>query len=172
MSKKDKVLFYEMQYIRQFKLLFILMLALLIWMFVIAGFLIQDLLIKPEVIDWFEVTIGFAGVGFGIVLLTHLCFFTRMITEVTPKGLFIRFIPFHFRIKEIDLKKVESVEAKQYRPIMEYGGWGIRMGWKKKAYNVFGNKGVEIVYKEGYKLLIGSQRAEELAEAVKSIMKK
>jgi len=172
MSKKDQFLFHEVQYVRQFKLIFILLLGWLIWMFVIAGFMFYDLILKPEQIDWTETLIGFTAMGFGIILLIHLCFFTRMITEVTPKGLFVRFIPFHFRMKEIDLKKVVSLEAKQYRPIREYGGWGIRVGWKKKVYNVFGKEGVEMVYKEGNKLLIGSQRAEELAKAIQSILKK
>jgi hypothetical protein len=59
-------------------------------------------------------------------------------------------------------------EARTYRPILEYGGWGIRYspfakGW---AYNVSGNQGVQLELASGKRILIGPQRAEELARAV------
>ena len=58
-------------------------------------------------------------------------------------------------------------EARTYRPILEYGGWGIRYtmgrGW---AYNVSGNQGVQLELASGKRILIGSQRAEELARAI------
>jgi TATA-box binding protein (TBP) (component of TFIID and TFIIIB) len=41
-----------------------------------------------------------------------------------------------------------------------------------KAYNVSGNKGVQLVFKNGKKLLIGSQKADELAKAIESVMNK
>jgi len=40
-----------------------------------------------------------------------------------------------------------------------------------RAYNMSGNQGVQLVFKNGKKLLIGSQKADELAEAIRSIMK-
>ncbi|MHC4114629.1 MAG: hypothetical protein ACYSSL_04835, partial [Planctomycetota bacterium] len=63
--------------------------------------------------------------------------------------------------------------ARKYRPLLEYGGWGI--GWslrKGRAYNVSGDKGVQLVFKSGKRLPIGSQRAEELEEAIRSIMER
>ena len=60
--------------------------------------------------------------------------------------------------------------ARTYRPIWEYGGWGIRCSFGKgKAYNVSGNKGVQLVFKSGKRLLIGSQRADELEEALSKL---
>jgi hypothetical protein len=53
-----------------------------------------------------------------------------------------------------------------YRPIRDYGGWGIRYGRGGKAYNVSGNRGVMLELSDGQKLLIGSQRPEELANAI------
>ena len=59
-------------------------------------------------------------------------------------------------------------EARTYRPLLEYGGWGIRYapfgkGW---AYNVHGSQGVQLELTNGKRILIGSQRAEELARAI------
>ncbi|MHC4338483.1 MAG: hypothetical protein ACYSTG_11155 [Planctomycetota bacterium] len=64
--------------------------------------------------------------------------------------------------------------ARTYKPIREYGGWGIRYSFRKgigRAYNMSGNKGVQLVFKNGKKLLIGSQKPDELAQAINSIMK-
>jgi hypothetical protein len=59
-------------------------------------------------------------------------------------------------------------EARTYRPILEYGGWGIRYSpfGQGCAYNVSGNRGVQLELADGQRILIGSQRAEELARAI------
>ena len=53
-----------------------------------------------------------------------------------------------------------------YSPLVEYGGWGIR-GWGKNvALNARGNRGVRLMLMDGRRVLVGSQRAEELAAAL------
>jgi hypothetical protein len=42
-------------------------------------------------------------------------------------------------------------------------GWGAR-----KAYNVSGNRGVELTLQDGSTIMIGSQRADELEWAIRS----
>jgi hypothetical protein len=61
---------------------------------------------------------------------------------------------------------VKSHEVITYSPLRDYGGWGIRYGSKGKAYNVSGNRGVRLELSNGKRLLFGSQRPEELSEAV------
>jgi hypothetical protein len=66
------------------------------------------------------------------------------------------------------LAEIVSWDARTYRPILEYGGWGIRYspfgkGW---AYNISGNQGVQLELMNGKRILIGSQRAEELARTI------
>jgi hypothetical protein len=66
---------------------------------------------------------------------------------------------------------VSEYYARVYRPILEYGGWGIRCGFKgARAYNVSGNKGVQLILQNGKRLLIGSQKPDELVEAINSMM--
>ena len=59
----------------------------------------------------------------------------------------------------------------EYSPLKEYGGWGIKYGFKGKAYNVRGNKGVKIFLKNGLNIMFGSQKKNDLAKALKSVMK-
>jgi hypothetical protein len=103
------------------------------------------------------------------LLLLFLFFRGRLVTEVRTSGVFVRYFPFHRSFRHIPLEGVRSCEARTYSPIREYGGWGIRMAPHKRAYNVSGNRGVELEYEDGKKLLIGSKKAEQLASAVESI---
>jgi hypothetical protein len=94
----------------------------------------------------------------------------KLETEVRTDGLYVRFFPFHINFKIFTAEDLSEHYARTYRPILEYGGWGIRCGWRGgRAYNVSGNKGVQLVLKDGKHLLIGSQRAEELAEALSTL---
>ena len=56
---------------------------------------------------------------------------------------------------------------RQYSAIREYGGWGIK-GWTPKnvAYNVSGSWGVELTLRGDRRVMLGSQRPHELAEAI------
>jgi hypothetical protein len=94
----------------------------------------------------------------------------KLETEVRTDGLYVRFFPFHINFKIFTVEDLSEHYARTYRPILEYGGWGIRCGWRGgRAYNVSGNKGVQLVLKDGKRLLIGSQRADELAEALSTL---
>ena len=88
-----------------------------------------------------------------------------LITEVREDGVHIRYKP--MRKKFIAFDEIESCEARTYSAIREYGGWGIKFGPSGKAYNVSGNEGVQLRLKNGSRLLIGSQNANVLADAIR-----
>ena len=105
------------------------------------------------------------------VLIVGLLWALKLETEVRPDGLYVLYFPFHIKFKRFGADDLSECYARKYRPIWEYGGWGIRYSFGKgKAYNVSGNEGVQLVFKNGRRLLIGSQRAGELEEAIRSIM--
>ena len=89
----------------------------------------------------------------------------RLITEVRDTALHVRFYP--FRTKVIDFNNITSCSARRYKPLSEYGGWGIKYGRSGWAYNILGEWGVQLVLKDGKRILIGSQRADELERAIK-----
>jgi hypothetical protein len=105
-------------------------------------------------------------VGIGI-LLPLLFIVANLIIEVRRDALYYRFFPFHRSFRRIDYADIESCEARTYRPLREYGGWGIRYSMSRgKAYNVKGDRGVQLVFTDGRLLLFGSQQADELASAI------
>jgi len=112
----------------------------------------------PLIIYWVIFGIG----------LPMLLFFSKLITEVCDDGIYIRFSPFHWIFRRIAFTEIRQCEARTYHPIRDYGGWGIRVRCKGKAYNVSGNRGVQIELINGDRLLIGSGRAEELGRTIQT----
>jgi len=108
------------------------------------------------------------GTTLVVLAVDWLLLAARLHVEVSDRGLFLRFYPFHWKPKKIELADLLGVEAITYRPIREYGGWGLRRGRTGWAYNVSGDRGVLLRYASGKTLLIGSQRASQLCEAIRA----
>ncbi|HUO86976.1 MAG TPA: hypothetical protein VM617_06265 [Thermoanaerobaculia bacterium] len=112
-----------------------------------------------------------AGTARGLVvlaaalLLPVLLALLTLRTEVRPDGLHLRFWPL-VRHRHLRPEEIVEATARTYRPIVEYGGWGLRFGSLGTAYNTSGNRGVQLLLASGRRLLIGSQRADELAAAI------
>jgi hypothetical protein len=69
--------------------------------------------------------------------------------------------------RRIPLDQIVSAQARTYRPLLEFGGWGIRWGRDSvRAYTIAGNRGVELLLLDGQKVLLGTRHPEELAEAI------
>jgi hypothetical protein len=101
------------------------------------------------------------GIGFPVVFNLM-----RLIVEIYDDRVDIRFAPIHSR--KIPSINIVAVDARNYSAIKEYGGWGIRgfSSSRKMAYNIRGNEGVELTLRDGRLVLIGSQQADNLAEAI------
>ena len=111
-----------------------------------------------------EINLYYVLIGLAIPLLFYL-FELRI--KVNEDGLHYQFFPFHLKFHAIKMDEIESFKAMEYSPLKEYGGWGIKYGFKGKAYNVSGNKGVKIFLKNGSNIMFGSQNHKELAKALK-----
>jgi len=68
--------------------------------------------------------------------------------------------------KQIRFENLQSYKVHNYKPIIEYVGWGIRSGKKGRTFNVSGNRGVLFHLVDGSSILLGSQRPDELYKAV------
>ena len=103
------------------------------------------------------------GVG-----LPVLFFAARLVTEVREDALYLNFVLFPFTRRRIRYDELLEARSVSYRPIRDYGGWGIRYGRGGRAYNVSGNEGVQLEFRDGKRLLIGSQNAGRLALAIQA----
>ena len=88
-------------------------------------------------------------------------------TEVRGDGIHVRFFPLHARGKLYRWEELREVEMREYRPLAEYGGWGIRIGPAGWAYNVSGRQGIQLVTHAGLRVLIGTREPEAFIDAVR-----
>ncbi|MBI3693336.1 MAG: hypothetical protein HY238_00640 [Acidobacteria bacterium] len=105
------------------------------------------------------------GTSAFVLLLTLWMYRMELRTEVQDDELAVHFFLL-WKPKRIPLRNIRSCRAVTYSPIREYGGWGIRRGRRGWAYNVSGDRGVELELDGGKFFLVGTQRPEELVGAI------
>lgn len=102
-----------------------------------------------------------AIISFGILVLFG---FSKLQTQIDQNEIQIKFIP--FITKRIEWKEVKSAQ------VISYGfvGYGIRLFTNYgTVYNTKGNKGLALELKNGKKLLVGTQKMEELTKVIREI---
>jgi len=172
MLKQNNLIFREVQVFSlwlRIALVVLMVVSVVIFVFALLETLTQpnkpDILV-PTLLSIIAIAIPIAA--------TILFFILKLETEVRSDGLYVRFYPFHIRFKKFPGENLAEFYARTYKPIREYGGWGIRCSFtgKGRAYNVSGNKGVQLVFTNGKKLLIGSRKPDELAAAIDKMLKR
>lgn len=98
------------------------------------------------------------------ILLTILFLNFRLDTLIKKDGIYVRFYPIHLKFNHYAWQSLTKSFIREYSPISEYGGWGLRYGLfgKGKAYSVSGNKGLQLELTNNKKLLIGTNKPDEL----------
>jgi hypothetical protein len=97
-----------------------------------------------------------------LILLSVLTL--RQTTTVATDAVTVRF-GFLYRVR-IPFSEIAHAEAVSYRPVRDYGGWGIRGFGRRRALNTRGNQGVLVTRANGSTILIGSQKPRELLAAL------
>lgn len=97
--------------------------------------------------------------------------FMHLDSSIDAECITVRLSPFGSR--KIAWEDIEKAYIRNYKPILEYGGWGIRYGLGNKgmAYTVGGYQGLQLELKNGKKVLIGTKKANELTEFLKRMGK-
>lgn len=105
------------------------------------------------------------------ILIIILFLISKLETEINELGVSYKFYPFHLSKKTIPWESIDKAYIRKYNPITEYGGWGFRLGLfgKGRALNMSGNMGLQLELKDGKKLLIGTQKFEELEQLLQKI---
>lgn len=108
----------------------------------------------------------------GLVLAIVIILTAKLETTITKEGIHIRFFPILLSERFITWTEINESYVREYNAINEFSGWGIPfinsgmsgkgLG-KNKALNTTGNAGLQLILKNGDKLLIGSQKPNDLA---------
>ncbi len=150
-----------------------------IWLIIIAVFAIQFVWIGFAIYKqiylnqpWGHKPMSDLGLILTVVWISFLMFFiigmfltTRLETRVYIDGLYFIYFPFHMKYRKVSWEKLDEILGRKYKPLIEFGGWGIRWNYKKWAYTVSGNECIEF-RKGDYKILIGTKKLNEFLSAL------
>lgn len=120
--------------------------------------------------------IGLIIFGSFIILLmigiTWLFYYMKLIIEIDKTGIHFSYPPMIMKKKSILKPDIKSFNIREYHPIKEYGGWGVKQTSEKwgQAYNVSGKIGMQVFLKDGKKVLFGTQRPDAFYSAVVKMM--
>lgn len=71
--------------------------------------------------------------------------------------------------KGVPYDSILHLEPVTYRPLREFGGWGVRGFGEKQAWTARGNRALVLHRTDGTQLYVGSDHPERLAERVRSV---
>lgn len=166
-SNDGNMFFEEKQFFRQWWLWVILIgINGIFWL----GF-IQQLARWQSADTGFGAIAGMFVLVFAFGLFTFLFFIFGLETRIDIDGIHIRFIPFNTDFKHYTWDKISRYHIRKYHPLREYGGWGIRGGVDGMAYNVSGDRGLQLEMKDGKKILIGTGKPDEMEAALARLEK-
>jgi len=164
---ENKILFTESQKFKQWWLWIIL---LSINLLLIYGFYIQ--IIKGQPFGDRPMSNNGQIIGAIISVLVTILFYNfKLQTIIKEDGIYYRFFTIHIAYRKLTWDKLKFSFIRKYSPIFEYGGWGLRFGimGKGQAINVSGNQGLQLVLTNNSKILIGTNKPEELNEILAHI---
>lgn len=105
------------------------------------------------------------GVGFWIMLSVTIAFLLlRLRTTIDERGIEITFIPFAYK-KRWQWDEIGKVYVRTYS-LTDFGGWGYRLSSQGVAYNTRGKNGIQLILRNGSKIMIGTQRPDEVKELI------
>ena len=140
------------------------------WVWALLGYLIlaiplMSLFLGPSVTTMGGIWAVPVALGVIVALV-----FGQMTTEIDATDLrisfgFVRLVRFRFPLNEFVAANPET-----YRPIMEFGGWGIRGFGSNRALNMRGSQGVRLTFANGRRLMVGSCLPSELASAMRQVI--
>ncbi len=161
--------------IQRFNQWWLVVLELLVLLIVTYNFVEEFKLIETEKSDKSIYSITFSL--FIVLLVIALIHSIKLKTRIDEMGVAYQFSPFHLKLKIIPWEDLSKCYVRKYSPITEYGGWGMRgilrkgflnIRGKGKAFNIKGDVGIQLIFNDGGKLLIGTQQSDNANRVIQN----
>jgi hypothetical protein len=166
-----KVLFSEKQQFRQWWNILLILVATVPAM-IFTGYSLYQQMVNGIQVGDTPAPNAFLAI-FIVVMMALLWTYLAMKLEVwiDQEGIHYRFWPLIFKERLISIHEIQRYEIRQYRPIIDYGGWGMKKSFKwGRAYNISGNIGLQLYLNNNKKVLFGTQRQQAILHAMDTVM--
>jgi hypothetical protein len=100
----------------------------------------------------------------GIILPARALAGLNLDTRLYRDRLRVRMFP--FADDNFPLSRIVRSEVRSYSAMKEFMGWGVRSASSGIAYTMKGNRGLQLFLDDGSRVLVGSQRPNDIASAL------
>lgn len=117
------------------------------------------------------------------ILLSFVLLSSSLNTYINNEGVYVKYFPFNLKYKFYSWESIESARVRSYNPLMEFGGWGIKRSKLRFSnfrlvikssicYTVSGTNGLELILKNGKKVMVGTHSPNSLQETLSYLSKR
>ena len=103
-----------------------------------------------------------------IILVYSFILSVQLKTRIDEKGIHYQFFPIWLKLKLVPWSDLDQCYCRSYRPLSKFGGYST----DGKALNIRGKWGVQLVFNNGKKLFLGTQKPEDVKNILKTYNKK
>lgn len=96
------------------------------------------------------------------ILIMSFLLSMKLESRADANKLEYRLFPFQIRFRAIPFSEISHWEVRKYKPLAEFGGWGLRINRRGvTAFTIRGNYGIEVHTSAGKKILLGTASPEK-----------
>ncbi len=129
-----------------------------------VGVAIYELLQAPAPAESAEAILAVGALILFPLLISLL--FGRLDVEVHTDSLCIAFGPLGLVRTRIPFAEIQSLQSLTYRPLRDFGGWGLRLRGRRTAWTIRGNRALCVHLRSGRQIHVGSRFPQRLEERV------
>lgn len=136
---------------------------------VTIGSFVPFLMMPNEELWRVETMMIIMGLLFAIAFACIVTFVVKFETKITSEGIIYKYPPMVWKWKKVTFAELEDYRIRKYNAWSEFGGRGYKKKLFKKYHAIVlnGDKGLELTFKNGKKLLLGTQKSESMRLALK-----
>jgi len=109
-----------------------------------------------------------AGVALLMLLTLIMLGAMKLKTRIDEEGVHYQMSLFHWHERTIPWPEIDQIYVRQYSPMSEFGGWGIRFGKEGRAITMRGKYGIQLVKKDGKRILLGTEQPESVTRILQN----
>lgn len=137
---------------------------------IVSSFSIGGAFIGAFMITETDGIVGLSIAAITTLALVVLLYTSKLSIVIDQESIHYRYPPFINTNKIICKDDVSELYVRSYDSLTEYGGWGYKYSFKNgRLLNILGGEGLQIITKNDKKILIGTEKPDQLKYAVKKL---